>query len=822
MKRALLIAIAVAVVAVAVVVGTRLMAPGGPQVTDPFTFDYKLDANNVKFFTEGDDMATLLASSPFYSGAQPLPGQRTQEYDEARAKKVEQIIADSDKLAAAAVKLKPDAEKLRKAFSDYLTVCINNDPNTQSFVTAAGREMLRLYTLEAVIEAEYNSIDTSSEDPFARTYMQYLKCTKAVKLAAAYLQDIDNMVILAAAGLDGMSGTKNAKIAEANAKLDDAMSGVDRMSGPISDVMSGMRKVDYGFKQLATGDHYFARSAVKFMRDSMPELKAAAANMRPNQYMDAESVAITKEYLGKFDKLSADMQEYLDSVPESSLLPVEASAPVPNGVAFAAHIPTDYGKAYASVAQPAKDPGEQKPGWLSTGWNVIKKAVHGTQSVIGVGVDVLGTSVKNITRVGAGIYYGNTSKEIWEDMQANSNQIIRNWKTNKSGASTMRTANQYINKIDDGAEYIASGGTEKVVGKGWTSWLMGKVARGVSGIFTGLGKGITLVGNRQATGSDYVIGTVEIGCAFIGGSKVIIRGSQLPGFAKGLAQGTWMSGKRMLNAVGRFFESFTEAELEAGIKQAMKLGMQTAGFNGRLAASKAVMAAIEASNAALRREMGALVDAAIKAGSANFTGTLRESMFDFVKAKFTNNIKGLATAIATAAGKNPKEFLDNVVGQWAEDALKDLVDEAMAEAPLPQELNGLWTGTSVFTSIDLPEIPKSGKEGCDLDIAGASKALEGKPLGTTMRFAGSRTGSGTMTLQMSHGKEAGDPVNANYRYENGVMTISQGTKGGHITLRGNAMRMTKGYAMRGTLTGTAGAGKAVIRMSGNFSVTKPH
>ena len=822
MKKALLIVGAVVLVAVAIVVGSRFVGRSGPKVTEPFTFDYKLDATNAKFFTEGDDMATLLASSPFYVGAQPLPGQRTEEFDEARERKVEQIIADSDKLAENAIALKPDVEKLRKALCDYLTIVRNNEPNSGSYVVGAGKEILRICTLEEVVEAEYKSIDTSSTDAFTRTFMQYTKCTKAVRLAALYLQDIENMGAFAALGLNSLSGSKNAKIVEANKKLDDAMGALDGMSGRISDVLSGMRKVDYGFRQLATGDHYFARTAVKFMRESMPQLKAAAANMKPNQYMDAEAVAVTRGYLDKFDRLSADLLKHLDSVPESDLVPLEASAPVPSGVAFAANVPSDYAKAFASVAQPTKDTGEKKPGWLATGWSGLKKVVHGTQSVIGAGVDVLGTSVKNITRVGAGIYYGNTSKEIWEDMQANSNQIVKNWKANKSGSDTMRTANQYMNNVDDGAEWLGEKAVEKTLGKGWTSWLTGKVTRGVSGIFTGLGKGMTLVGNRQATTSDYVIGTVEIGCSFIGGSKVIMKGSQVPGFMKGLAQGTWMSGKRMMNAVGRFVENLEKTELEAGIKQALKLGMETAGFNARVAINKAMIEAIEASNKALRAELGKLIEAAAKAGTANFTGTLRQSMTDFVKTKFANNIKGLAAALAKAAGENPTEFLNNVVGQWAEDALKELVDQVMAEAPLASELSGVWTGTTVFTSVGLPAVPpaKQSKEGCD--IAGAIKALEGKPLTTKMKIVGSRTGSGSMTLQLSHGKQAGSPANASYTYNEGAITINQGMEGSHLTLRGNATRMTQGYSMSGTAAGSIGGGESVIRLSGTFKVTKPH
>ncbi len=578
MKKGLLIVIAVVVVAAAIVVGTRLIGPSGPKVKDPFTFDYKFDATSVKFFTESDDMSTLLASSPFYAGAQPLPGQKTQEFDEARAAKCDEIIADADTLVQDTLKLKPQVEDLRKALADYLTVCANQEPRSATFVKDAGSEMLRLQTLEIITEANYKSIDTKSSNAFARSFMQYMKTANAVELAALYLQDINNLVGFAAMGFDGLSGAKNAKLAAANSKLDDAMGKFDRMAGDIGDVMSGMRKIDYGFKQLATGDYYFARSAVAFMRDSMPKLKAAAANMKPNQYMDGNAVAYTKDYLAKFDNFSAEFQKYLDSVPQSDLLPVTLGPNTP-GWAYAADKPNDYVKAYTSVAQPAKDPAPKKEGWLSWGWSGVKKAVHGTQSVVGVFVDVAGTAVKNITRVGAGIYYGNSAKEIREDMEANSNQIFKNWKANKSGSETMRTANQYINSIDDGAEWLASKGVEKTpFGEGWTSWLAGKVAKGTAGIFTGLGKGITLVANRQATASDYVIGGVEIGSSLIGGSKLVIKGTNLPGLVKGLAKGSWVTTKGTWNAFTKVFANMEKSQIDQLMKTALKYGMENSGL----------------------------------------------------------------------------------------------------------------------------------------------------------------------------------------------------------------------------------------------------
>ena len=816
MKKALLVIVVIVIVAVTAIIVPRFIGPSGPKEKEPFTLNYKLNAENVKFFTKNDDMATLLACTPFYAGAQSLPTQKSQEFDEARVKKVDEIIAESDKLAVSALGLKSDVDDLRKALLDYLTICLKQDPRAKTFAGDASREVLRLYTQEALAEAEYKSIDTKSNDAFTRSFMQYMKTVKGVRLGALYLQDINNIAAFAAMGIEGLSGSKDAKITEANGKLDGAMAKFDGMKSQIEDVMSGMRKVDYGFKQLKTGDYYYACSAVNFMRTSIPELKKIAQNIKPGKYMDEQSIKFTRGYLGKFDNFSAGFEKYLASVPKSSLLSVASHTRAPD-YAYAQDKPNDYGTAFLSIAQPVKDSGEAKEGWLASGWSGLKKVVHGTQSVIGVGLDVAGTSVKNLTQLGAGIYYGNSAKEIWTEMKKNSNQIITNWKENKSGADTMHTANQYINAIDDGAEYIAGKGVEKVIGDGWTSWGVGKVSKATVGILTGLGKGITLVGNRDAQASDYVIGTMEIASSAIGGSKLIIKGSQLPGFLTGLTKSAWISAKGSLNTVAKIAGNMEKAEMEGLMKTAIKGGMQTAGFEGRQAINQAMLEAIAQSNKALKAELATIIESGLKAGWANFNGTLRESLFDFTRKQFTGNLK----SIASLFGSSGTDYVDNVMANWIEDAIKGMVDQAMAEAPIAKELKGFWTGSTVFTSIDAPpaDTAKASKVGCD--IGDIFRKLKGKSLPTSLRLDGAPSGSGSAVLQISLGGKA-SPASVRYNYSSGVLTIHQGIKGGTISIKGEASRMTQGYSISGPITITGGEKGIHITLSGSINITKLH
>ena len=386
----------------------------------------------------------------------------------------------------------------------------------------------------------------------------------------------------------------------------------------------------------------------------------------------------------------------------------------------------------------------------------------------------------------------------------------------------MHTANQYINSVDDGAEYIASKGVEETLGEGWTSWGVGKVSKATAGMLTGLGKGITLLGNRDAQASDYVIGTIEVAGAAIGGSKLLIKGTQLPGFLKGLGEGAWITTKGSVNSLSTLVISKGKYEVDSLIKAAVKDGMETAGFEARQAVNQAMLAAIAESNRALKAELGNLIQAGLKAGWNNFNATLEESLNDFARKQFTSNL----SAIATALGGSATGFVDNVMASMGEDIIKEMVDKAMAEAPIAAELKGLWTGSVVYTSIQVPEADseKAAKEGCD--IGAQFKKLEGKPLPISIHFDGSPSGSGnaifSYTQNPSMKMSKGSSVNLRYTYSAGAMTISQGINAGTISIRGEARRLTQGYSMGGPIRVAGGGNGIHISMSGTFNVTKPH
>ncbi|MHB1460159.1 MAG: hypothetical protein ACYC1M_02590 [Armatimonadota bacterium] len=823
MKKKLLVVLAT----IALVVIVILLLPKGllnPK-KEPFTFDFKTDKSSIAAQTENDEMATLLACSPFYAGAKQYSGVNSSEFDQARERKVQEIIRESDDLAANAIKMKVDIDRLRTTVSNFITICNKNDPKAAKYTRESGKRILTMMTKEAVAEAQYKSYTANSQNAFAQRFFQYLKAGKAVQLGTLYMEDINNLLVIAALGVEAAAVSANPAIKDAGKKLDQEMGEYDGLLNQSGDLMRGIYSIQYCFKQLKTGDYYFAQSAVTFIRQSLPTLKKTAASLKPNKYMDDKAIAFTKDYLNKFDNLSIEMQKYLDSVPKDSLVQVSSYQPG-SGVAVAQTtdvVESPYtlaakgNAAFAnSVADGISSIFSKGAAVAKAGWSGIKTTVHGIQSTVGLGIDIAGTGVANITRIPVGMYYGNTLGECWEDMEANSKQIITNWKNNQSGSSTMRTAKSYFDSVDDGGEYVVSTGVEKTIGKGWISWGTGKVGKAVVGIFTGLGKGIALVGNRDANTSDYVIGTIEIGGAMLGGSKLVIRGTQLPGMVKGLAQSSWIGAQGAWNTLGKLLTQLDKNEMTALLREAAARGMSSPGLTARIAIADAMMAAATSANAALKAEFRNIIQAGVSAGWTNFNATLRSSLNEFVRKQFTANMKGVLSII----GDTPGEFVDNVVAQWADDALKSMVDEVMAEPPQPAELKGMWTGKTLITAVTVPEpSEKAKKQGCNFDEI---KKLKGQNCATSVNMSGGPSGAGRASVNIAFKAGKGQAFTGNYTYSNGDVSISNSAKGVTITMKGKAIRQTQGYSMNGDMHLVWGGEGMIISISGDFELTKAH
>lgn len=769
--------------------------PKSEKLEYPFTFDYKTSKANAGFFVDGDTLNTVRAATPFYAGRQPLP-QKTSPYDKARAAKVREIVKEADALVAGTDGSQKRLAALRLAYLRFLTTALKEEPKLKKYAEETFSAISAAQTKQAITAAQYRSIRTKTSDPFVKSFMQYLKVSKAMELGYTQLRDVSDIGSYAAAALRMVKDHKSPKIAKAAAKLDKQMQGLDELGPDLKATAASIQKVDNGIKQLKTADYHLSLETVNFIGDKLPDLRAKARGLKPRPGLTATDIKFVKANVNFLDEVNQSLRKEVENVDKTALLDVDAPVPPPGiAVAQAAEPGSDYQKSVAALNPPIAS---TKSGWIASGWNGIKAAVRGVKTGIGVGIDVAGITVRNVSQVGWGLYSGNKVSEIWDDMKNNTREITSNYQKGISGASTLKTAGEYVDGVETGAGEAAAGATESFVGKGWTSWGVGLVSKTTVGMFTGLGKGIYKLARTDATTGELAEGTIDVGFAFIGGSKVLIKASQVPGLLKGMGQ----SGKLLAQDGAQFWKQLVAGgenrhalQTIAGLIGKSKLTQAEAAELLKASAEaqiKAIaIAELQAARAALLKQLTEAMKQGGKEALEGSVAGIKQSLDDLLHKAFTNNIKGYREVLGTVVGTTGTEFIDNLVGSWTDDFIKGMVKEAVESGPEPGEVSGRWAGTLTINQVNEEALKKQSaesKDGCNIDMGD----LKGKAMPISWDMAVGVDGKGTLTqADAAAGKAA--PLT----YEGGSISVDQ-TEGGFNThLEGAVTRTDSGYAASG-------------------------
>lgn len=672
------------------------------QKKGPFTFDYKLSESNIGFFTRSDDIMTLLAADPFYSGSQPLPSQGTNDYDKARTKKIADIIKEADTLAQTAIRLKPQMAVMRSAFLDYLTTIRHEEPKLGDFIKETFGQITTLAIKEQSVEAQYKSITASGNDrSLAASFMDYTKVQLAMEMGGLYLQDANNMLAYAAIALQAAENHPKAAIKAANAQLDKNMQALDGIRKDLTDLATSIQKIDYGMKQLYTASYYFSKSANDFMSSALPDLKAKAAGLTPGEGLTAENIQAIRANLALMEKWQTQMRARTDSPDKSKLISIEPRKERRWFVfalsADAAEPPDDYASGLAAVTIPLKANESKKDdsGYLAKGWDIVKTTYHGAQTAVGVTLDTAGAVAHNTFRAGFGVYYGNSNQEILQDQQKARAEVIDNYNKSMSGSQVLRTAGEYLEGVETGAKETVEEAGKKVTGLGDYSllpvWGAGLITQATVGMFTGLGKGLYKLADRQSDATRLVEGGLDVGLALIGGSKVVMTGSKAPGLVKGLAGEAEMAGKMAVNYVESAFANQEKKALARETAELLVKNHLTEKEAAKLISNSIQIEAREqlaSGLAAVRERMTLEMTQILKTGGANALASAKEtvkgSLEDMLKQQFELSIKGMMQAAGKVVGTSGKEYLDNLVAGWADDMIKAqvtaVVDAAAKEA----------------------------------------------------------------------------------------------------------------------------------------------
>lgn len=218
---------------------------------------------------------------------------------------------------------------------------------------------------------------------------------------------------------------------------------------------------------------------------------------------------------------------------------------------------------------------------------------------------------------------------------------------------------------------------------GWGTWGLGKVAQLTSGFFTTFGKGIYRLANQDSTPGEYVQGALDVGLSFIGGSKILVKGSQAIG---GTAEAIDLVNASGLNFIQRLWNKLTVKELTQSVGNTLittKDALQAIGNTVILSGRKNLDDALRLAGEAIDLEFEKLLTGGGKAIIKNLTEGMSSSIEKFVSKNFELTFSGLRDSIKTilfGTEGSLENYFDNIVGsainKWFKEELRDYIDSA--------------------------------------------------------------------------------------------------------------------------------------------------
>jgi hypothetical protein len=833
-RRVIAVALAVAmVVAVLPLQGCQLLSSMGigGSTAEPFTTDYQLTQADYDFFVGDDTVDTAIAHSPFYPGNEPLPSQNTAAYENARYKKVGEIIADAASLVTAAKTAEPALTTLRSDYVAYLQQVHSAEPKASDFIGSSLTSVTADGVDEILAERAYAGLmATEATTSYAATMRDYLKVTCACQYGALLLQDGNTIaasaaILSRAIAADGDAGAK-AAAADFDAKATKDVAGAVAALEPVAE---GIQSVDQDMSLLASGDYYFSREALGWMASETAKIKPQVDTLTAHGAMTQQQVDDVKTYFSMFQQWNTALTAQLAGLDTSGLVAVKGAAPF--GVmpwldtAYAAEGDAGYtpGKDYASAVAVLSQGPPPKTGLLGATWDGVKSVFGAVKTGAGVGLDTAAIGARNISTLGCNWWYGVPVSESWKQMKDNVKEIGKNYDAGVSGSAVLSTANGYLEGAENGAGQTAGGwaqsGIESTWGKGKvanaTGWAVGGLVKISTGMFTGLAKGIYKVANTQSSGADVASGIVEIGLSAIGGSKVLIKGTQVPGLLKSGYQGLKNAGQALVNLAESAGDAKIRAQLTKEMAEILANNQLTKEQVSKLISNSVKVEISEAVAAMMTRNremyIKAIRDLIAAGGTAfktNFTATAKGQISDLVSKSFATTLQGFLNAGTTVMGTGLGDYIDNVIGSQLDPMLTDLINAALAIPPDPGQVDGSYSGVLVITKVDIPDAYQKQAE--QANCAALFKQLEGKAQPITLKV--SATG-GTATMGSKSGSSKGS-----CDYTDGTITMQFSSNGSTMRMQGTAKLTKDGVTMSGSWS--MPYPKTQIMISGTWSVTK--
>jgi hypothetical protein len=789
--------------------------PSAEVPKEPFTLDYPTDAKEIPYFTQNDTLNTFAEAGPYYMGLQQLDQPAFVEYAKLRQAKVDEAIKITDDIVNAAEGVNEGLKPLKDGYLNLWDQMLAKDKSLLSEAKTVASVIIGSQVKVEGLLANAQ-VSPASTNPVVKAYGEYQRTAMAMELAKAVIQDLSLFMSSAAQSIPLLEKSDNKDVVSLASDFDGKMNDLEKLDSKVDDLYATMDTLGVALKQLNTGEYYMSLGSLAYVKDGLEKMKPQMDALIPNQYLAKDDVDFIKGYGALFGSFADQMTQKVESLDKSQMI----LAPAQTGWIPNAYADGFFSQAYDAMANAASKGVSVAKSGANLAWTGVKGAYNVMATGAGITTDAAGVVIKSGMDVGFGVANWNNVKDTYDIVAGNFKKMGDNMMEGTSGAETMKTAQQYMDNVEDGAKDLVNSGVKAVAQKGlenlpagigenqtvknivtttadWTGWGAGHVAKITVGMFTGFGKGIYKVANVQSDKLTILEGSLDIGLSFIGGSKVIFKGSQV---ASGMQDTVKLLGEKGMNFVMKIVNNADIQGLKsisAGILENAKLTPDQVKTLLSNAAEIEANQEMQAELVNVGKEVNKkFLDLMKEGASTVFENTLegRTAYKEFVKDTFEKTLSGYKDALLATLGKSYTEYIDNLVASKADDFIKGITLDYVGKGLIPGfggPFDGHYTGR--ITGKDLNTIK------LNLDAVVDNGALTGK-----MVYA-SPFDKAQLTAKMD--------VTGDVDVDGEV----KGNVTGNVALSGDGTRIAASLA--GPVTGKAEEGKIELDMTLSAHIT---
>ncbi len=683
--------------------GINPLAPSAPA-PDPlpsFTTEKEWTDGDSMALGDGDDFDSLLMGGPFYGGRQPSTVPAVAAYEALRAATVTRAIEQTTAVRDSAVALQEPTTLLQEASITFLKNAVATDKKTgKDSMRPVADAFVAARVKQEALKASIDALAPSMDDAVVYAALQYQRTMLALELAGEVQYDLARSIGICAQ-LAMYDASASDAVKPLVATLDAACAKV-AFSEQLTTLQSNVALLGDSLDRLDKADAFFARATVDATKLQVADLQAKVDGLTPRDGLDTDTIALAKEQLEVMKSVLAQ----LDATVETPGAPVPPTAGL--GLVQVVYADDYLGSALDLLKSGASMAASATKTAASYTYTGLKAVAQAAQTTTGVVVDITKATVDATTDAIIGATDGKGLVDTVKTTQGHFQKVADNFRNGTSGSQVYKDAGEMLEGVEKAGQKTAEDAIAGTIGAGWTSWLAGHAAKTTVGMFTGFGKGLYKIADPTSTKGQLAEGALEVGLSLVGGSKVLVKGSQI---LKGTPTAMRATALKTLTVMEKEAAASEIALLKSINAKILKNAKPSASDVERLMMNsrsiEAKEAAMKALSAANKKLDDALTELAGKGGNAvwkNLTVDSAKSFNEFVKESFTNSLTGYLKAARTTMGGSMKEYFDNLVAEKGDDAIQALARSIIDGLPLfgTVDFTGTYKGVWVPGDVSIP------------------------------------------------------------------------------------------------------------------------